>query len=70
MAKSELRQNRLAKGLVFMTFLLLVGIVVLAAGHLSGNRIAFYAGVFVTLAGVLNGIHHLVVRNRSRRIDS
>ncbi len=50
-----------------MASVLLVGIVVLAAGHFSGNRLAFYAGVLVTLAGVLTGIQEVVVNNHSWR---
>jgi len=46
---------------------LLLGIVVLAAGYFTGNRIAFYAGVLVTLAGVSAGIQRLIVQGDSWR---
>jgi hypothetical protein len=38
---------------------LLVGIVVLAAGLFSGDRRAFYAGLLITLSGVLDGVRRL-----------
>ncbi len=67
MAHSGETQSQVAKGLIVIAFVLLVGVVVLAVGHFSGNRIAFYAGVFITLAGVLTGIQQLVARNHSWR---
>jgi hypothetical protein len=63
MMPSGRTRSQVAKGLIVIASVLLVGIVVLAAGHFSGNRIAFYAGVFVTLAGVLTGIQQVVAHN-------
>ena len=67
MGQSGRSQDRVGKGLIVMACVLLLGIVVLAVGHFSGNRIAFYAGLLVILAGVITGIQQLVVRKQSRR---
>jgi uncharacterized membrane protein HdeD (DUF308 family) len=53
--------------MISIASVLLVGIVVLAAGHFSGNRIAFYAGVLVTLTGVVTGIQRIIVQGESWR---
>jgi len=67
MVQSGRTQSQVGKGLIVVACVLLLGIVVLAVGHSSGNRIAFYAGVLVTLVGVLTGIQQLVVHKHSRR---
>ena len=67
MMQSGRTQSQVAKGLIVIASVLLVGIVVLAAGHFSGNRIAFYAGALVTLAGVLMGIQQVVAHNHPWR---
>jgi hypothetical protein len=48
-------------GMIIIASVLLLGIVVLAAGCFTGGRIALYAGLLVTLAGVLTGVQRLVV---------
>ena len=48
--------------MVSTAVVLLLGIVILAAGHYSDNRVAFYAGMLATLAGVLMGIQQLLLR--------
>lgn len=52
-------RSRIDKGSVAIAVVLLVGVVVLAAGHFLGNRIAFYAGAVIILAGVLTGMQRL-----------
>ena len=54
------------KGMIGIASVLLLGIVGLGCGG-SGNRIAFYAGVLVTLAGVSAGIQRLIVQGDSWR---
>jgi hypothetical protein len=66
MVGSRRTHSQFDKGLISIASVLLLGIVVLAAGHFSGNRITFYAGVFVTLAGVLAGIQRLIVQGGTR----
>lgn len=61
MTQRRRAQKLVSSGMIWTATVLLVGIVVLAAGHYQGNRIAFYAGVLVTLAGVLAGVQQLVV---------
>jgi hypothetical protein len=53
--------------MAIISSVLLVGIIVLAAGHFTGSRIAFYAGLLVTLAGVLTGIQRLVIHGGPQR---
>ena len=38
----------------------ILGIVVLAVGYFSGYRVAFYAGLLITLAGALIGIQQFI----------
>lgn len=64
MAGSRLMQHRVGAGLVWTAVVLLLGIVILAAGHYADNRVAFYAGMLVTLAGVLTGIWQLLLSGK------
>jgi hypothetical protein len=48
---------------------LLLGIVTLAAGHYSNNRVVFSSGLLATLAGVLTGILQLIGRSNPRRAE-
>jgi hypothetical protein len=65
MKTSGRTQSQVDKGMISIASVLLLGIVVLAAGHFSGNRIAFYAGVLVTLTGVSAGIQRLIVQGEA-----
>ena len=60
-------QSRVDGGMIIVASVLLLGIVVLAVGHFTGNRIAFYAGVLVTLAGVFTGIQRLMAHGEPWR---
>jgi hypothetical protein len=51
--------------LIAVAVVLLAGIVVVAAGWFGGNNTALYAGLLITLAGVLTGIQQLLVARRS-----
>lgn len=56
------------KGWIGIASVLLLGVIALAGGYFTANRVAFYAGLLVTLAGVMLGILQLVVRGpRARR---
>jgi hypothetical protein len=63
MPGTSLMQHRVGAGLIWTAAVLLVGIVVLAAGYYTGSRVAFYLGAVVTLAGVLSGIRLVVLRD-------
>jgi hypothetical protein len=60
-------QNRVDRGLITVAVVLLVGVVVLAAARVSGNRVAFYAGMLVILIGVLTGIQRIIVHGGPSR---
>jgi hypothetical protein len=60
-------QSRVDRGWITVALVLLVGVVVLAAARISGNRVAFYAGMLVILIGVLTGIQRLIVRGGPSR---
>jgi len=62
MIGSNRRQHRIGLDFIPIAMVLLAGVVVLAAGYIPSNRIALYAGVFITLAGVLAGIRQLCMR--------
>jgi hypothetical protein len=67
MKPSGRTQSQVDKGMIIIASVLLLDIVVLAAGHFTGNRIAFYAGVLVTLTGIFTGIQRLIVQGESWR---
>lgn len=50
------------RALITIALVLLAGIVVLALGHFTGNRIEFYTGLLVILVGVLTGIVRIIAR--------
>jgi hypothetical protein len=45
---------------VGLATLLLVGVLAIAYGYLHPNKIAFYAGLFLTLGGVITGVVRIV----------
>ena len=58
-------QKPVDTGMIIIASVLLLGIVLLATGFFSGNKIAFYVGILITLAGVLTGIQRLIVHGQS-----
>jgi len=58
--------ERLGGGVV-VAFALLIGVVLLGHGWVSHNRPSFWAGLVVTLGGVLTGVLHLIRRRRVPR---
>lgn len=70
MEESRRAHTKVDTGLVWISAVLLVGILALAVGHFTGNRLAFYAGLLVTLAGVFTGIQRLLLRDRSEKKQS
>ncbi len=67
MRASGRTQSPVDKGMISIASVLLLGIVVLAAGYFSGHRVPFYAGVLITLSGIITGIQRLIVQGESRR---
>jgi hypothetical protein len=65
MAQSRLTYARVGTGFLWTAVALLLGILVLGIGHYSDNRVVFYAGVLITLAGVLNGVRQILPRGES-----
>ena len=57
-------QKPVDKGMIIIALVLLLGIALLAIGFFSGNKIAFYVGILITLAGVLTGIQRLIVHSQ------
>ena len=66
MAVFQQSGNQTGMGIIAMALVCLVGIIVLSAGYFSGNRIALYAGLLITLAGVLTGIVQIVAGKRMK----
>jgi hypothetical protein len=62
MRPGRLMRARTGSGTVWIATVMLVGVVLMGAGYLQGKDIPLYAGVFVTLAGVLGAIVRLVTR--------
>jgi len=60
-------ERQVDKWMISIAVVLLLGIVVLAAGFFRGNKSALYAGVLVTLTGVGMGIQRLIVQGEPRR---
>jgi hypothetical membrane protein len=67
MTGSRDSRGRMSGGWIWTTTVLLIGVVVLAAGYYSRQRIVFYGGLFLTLAGVLTGIQKLIGAQKSER---
>ncbi len=64
MQGSARRHGRVDRGSVIIATVLLIGIVVLAHGSLTGSRPTFWAGLFFTIAGVLIGVVRLLTPRR------
>jgi hypothetical protein len=62
MEKRQVEHPRVGTGMLVIAVVLLAGVLVLAGGYAAHNRIALYAGLMVTLAGVLTGIWRLLLR--------
>jgi hypothetical protein len=57
-------RDRVSGGTVAMTVVLLLGVLVAGYGALGGGRLAFWAGMLITLAGVMSGVVRLVVQGK------
>jgi len=58
------RQNPVPRGHIVLAIVLFIGVLILAFGYYQQNRIGFYLGLFVIIAGVLNGIVHIILRSK------
>jgi protein-S-isoprenylcysteine O-methyltransferase Ste14 len=67
MTQSGQTQGKVSTGFIVTAVVLLLGIVVLAVGHFSCNRPAFYAGLLITVAGALVGIQQFIAHGGSWR---
>ena len=61
MSRLERRRERVSPELIVMATLMLAGILGVGYGFGHADRVAFYAGLMVNLAGVLGGVT-LIVR--------
>lgn len=52
----------ISKGQLAVAGVLLVGVIVLGYGYFQLNKVGFYLGLIVILAGVLNGLMHIMTR--------
>ena len=59
-------ESQVDRWMISIAVVLLLGIVVLAAGFFKGNKSALYAGVLVTLTGVGMGVHRLIVQGEDK----
>ena len=55
-------RTRVDTGMIVIASVMLAGVVILAAGYFTGNRVALFAGGLVTLAGVFTGIQRLIIQ--------
>jgi len=51
--------------MIIIASVLLLGLVVLSVGYFKVDHIAFYAGLLITLAGVLMGVQCLMMNDES-----
>jgi len=61
MVDSQQVPGQVGASSVRIALVLLLGIIILGWGYSAGNRIGFYVGLLVTLAGVLTGIVRVVL---------
>lgn len=52
--------KRVTRSQLGLAAVLLVGVLTIAYGYFNPSRIAFYAGLFLTVAGVITGVVHIV----------
>ena len=67
MTQSGQTQRRISWGFIFTAVLLLLGVILMAAGNFCCGRPALYVGLLMTLAGVMLGIQQLFTRGGSRK---
>ena len=58
-------RSQVGKGMIIIASVLLLGLVVLSVGYFKVDHIAFYAGLLITLAGVLMGVQCLMMNDES-----
>ena len=50
---------------IFLASILLLGVIILAAGFYQNSKVAQYSGIIIILLGVINGILKIVIyRNK------
>jgi len=54
-------------GMWWLLVVLLVGVLLMTYGHLHENGLVLFAGLAVTLAGVLTGVIRIVIRGEDGR---
>ncbi|RKY26601.1 MAG: hypothetical protein DRP61_05675 [Candidatus Omnitrophota bacterium] len=65
MRASRPPRSQVGKGMIIIASVLLLGLVVLSVGYFKVDHIAFYAGLLITLAGVLMGVQCLMMNDES-----
>ena len=64
MQDEKLTPARASSGAIWMAAVLLAGVLLMCVGYFQHQPMALYAGLLVTLAGVLNGVVRLVTRGK------
>jgi hypothetical protein len=64
--RSAIAAGRVTGSQIGLATLLLVGVLTLAYGFSHPSKIAFYAGLFLTLGGVITGAIGIVTHGRGR----
>ena len=64
MKRQGITLTHATSGAIWTAIWLLVGILLVGDGFIQQQTIALYAGVLVTLAGVLNAMVRLIVRGK------
>jgi len=57
-------RSRVGGGTVGIAAVLLLGVLGLAYGQFAGSRAALWAGLLITLSGVLSGVLRIVVHGK------
>jgi len=60
------KTNVVKIGDITIAIVLLIGLIILGYGYLQHFKVAFYVGLIVIIAGVLNGIVQIIISKEER----
>jgi hypothetical protein len=62
-----IRAERVTRGRLGLAVVLLIGVLTIAYGYYRPSRVAEYAGLLLTLVGIIMGVVAIVIRGGERQ---